>query len=574
MNWMAAKLQQNLWIFVIPVLLLATGLAAQRLSGFPFAVNESATKFLAGGIGDGPYSFTEVIEATKSYFPDQAYGMPMLSSVWGQIFGWNEFSLRLLPFYAGVLGLAWVHRTGRDWFGPFAGLVALMLLASSVFFITYMHVFRAFSFVVMFVSMVTWSYCRIALSSYSLNSRRGTQQIFVLGSVGILYSHYFGALYLAGLSLMHLVLLPKNRQWWRPVWLWGIAAILFLPQLSGYLAGVGFIQTQSWFTSADMKAPEVISWFVNVLTNGLVYVSESFSLWILLSIILVALVGWYLRRREPISRIMFLLFTTLTVLGLMLTVNEIFLVMLPHRLRYFISMWPLIALLAGWMVWRSRERWRYVAVSLVSVWFIYGFWANTVSRFRFDIDESLNRLPLNYAARELETYAGQADLLALGHSGSMHWRSHLPEDQQSLDELRVDSTYALSEHLRVWILLTRAEIAGYDDLVEQLPDDLIRCHRYVFRKEFLLVLFVWSPVHCPSDEPAEMRFGDEIKLAASEVELISEDTLQVDLLMHSDEITGMTAYSTAIHVFAVESGEKVAQGDQGAVARSLQPCSQ
>ena len=78
----------------------------------------------------------------------------------------------------------------------------------------------------------------------------------------------------------------------------------------------------------------------------------------------------------------------------------------------------------------------------------------------------------------------------------------------------------------------------------------------------MLELYAWSVAHCPSDA-AQLRFGEEIELVASEVTVIPADILRVDLLMHTDSNTGMTAYSVALHVFDVESGEKVAQGDQG-----------
>ena len=96
-----------------------------------------------------------------------------------------------------------------------------------------------------------------------------------------------------------------------------------------------------------------------------------------------------------------------------------------------------------------------------------------------------------------------------------------------------------------------------------LPADIEFCERFIDREDLVLELYAWSAAHCPTDQPARLRFGEGIELAASEVVVVPADMLRVDLLMHTDSSTGMTAYSVALHVFDAESGEKVAQGDQG-----------
>ena len=79
----------------------------------------------------------------------------------------------------------------------------------------------------------------------------------------------------------------------------------------------------------------------------------------------------------------------------------------------------------------------------------------------------------------------------------------------------------------------------------------------------VLELYAWSVAHCPNDEPAQLRFGEEIELVASEVTVIRRICCAWICSCTRTAITGMTAYSVALHVFDAESGEKVAQGDRG-----------
>ena len=67
---------------------------------------------IAGAMGYGPHSLTEAWAAVAATAPEWAYGLPLVYSVWGRVFGWSEFAIRLLPFFAGLLALAWTYRIG------------------------------------------------------------------------------------------------------------------------------------------------------------------------------------------------------------------------------------------------------------------------------------------------------------------------------------------------------------------------------------------------------------------------------------------------------------------------------
>ena len=567
-----------LWVWVIPVLLLATGLAAHRLDGYPIDLDELVTVRLAGrGTSN---NLAEVWAAVAANAPEWAYGLPLIYSVWGRVFGWSTFAVRALPLFAGLLALAWTYRTGRDLFAPLVGLVAAMLLATSAFFITYMHVARSYSMVALFTVMTIWSYWRLALRPSANGSDRAAQLVFVVGSIGIFYSNYYAILLLVGLGLWHLLFMPKDRRWWRPVLLLGLATLAFLPELPGFLHGVTMTQTSPWHTETNemLRAAEVLPWFLYVFTNGLLRlpgvrlpVAPNIVALVLLTLA-VAFGWWRLRQREWFRPLQFLLFTTLAVLLLMLAVNEILLVMRDDRLRYLMALWPMSALLIGWGVWRARGRWRLVAGSLTGVLVIFGLWANTSSELRYEFYELLDRYTVHPVSKEIRAYAAQYDLLLIGDQlyqtarSAGYYFAPFPERHlivgDSLDS-RAELTRAVQEHLRLLLLAGEADGVEHHAMTAQLPPDMMFCGRFIQRKYFVLELYAWSEVHCPNEEPAQLRFGEEIELLASDVTVMPVDTLRVDLLMHTDKITGMTAYSVALHVFDLESGEKVAQGDRG-----------
>ena len=569
------KLRRNCWLLVIPVLLLATGLAGYRLKLYPLDVDEVGSVRLAGGKHYGPYTLTEVWAAVTIISPDQAYGLPMSYWVWGRVFGWSEFTLRVLPLFAGLLALAWTYRAGRDLFAPLVGLVAAMLLASSVFFITYMHVARAFTLVVLFAVMTIWGYWRLALRPPANGPDRTAQLGLLVGSIGTFYTHYYSVLLLAALGLWHLLFIPKDRRWWRLVLLWGLVGIAFLPELEGFWAGINKTQTVPWHTDTNemLRAAEVLPWFLYVFTNGILRLpgvrlplAPNIVVLVLLSLV-VAFGWWHYRQREWFRQLQFLLFTTLVLLLLMLIGNEILLVMRDDRLRYLMALWPMSALLIGWGVWRTRGRWRLVAGMLTGVWVVFGLWANTASELRYEFYEILHRHPLHLASKKIGVYAAQYDLLLI--SDQLYYTAQSLEYNFAPFPKRylvvgdwVDSQ-AVREHLRFWLLAGGADGKKHRAMTEQLPSEMVLCQRFVDRKDLVLELYAWAVVHCPTDELARLRFGEGIELTASEVVVVPADMLRADLLMHTESSTGMKAYSVALHVFDAESGEKVAQGDHG-----------
>ena len=212
---MPARVTTTAWLWALLPLLLAAALTIPLLNDSAYIGDEPASLIAAGILSSGPHSFADVRNYIVYTDPDQALGWPLLLSVWGQVVGWSEVAVRAFPLFSGCLALAWVYRTGRDLFAPHAGLFAALLLSASGFFLAYMIHARSFTLVSLFTTLCIWSYWRIVL--HPRPPGRGAQAGLLLGSVGLLWSHYFCALFLPVLGLFHLLFVPRNRRWWQPV---------------------------------------------------------------------------------------------------------------------------------------------------------------------------------------------------------------------------------------------------------------------------------------------------------------------------------------------------------------------
>ena len=249
----------------------------------------------AGARHIGPYTPAEAVAASVARSPDQAWGQVVVYSLWGRVAGWSELAIRALPWLTGLLALAWVYRLGRALFTARIALTATLLLATSVLFLTYMHVARSFTFAMLFAAIVLWAYWRVAL--HPRPPGHGARAALVLGATGLLYAHYFSALLLPALALFHLFFVRKERRWWQPVVLLGLATLLALPQVPDLLGGIEHNQEKHHLHAEALRYPEVVATLLRYLSNGLLEIRRPFSTLLALALPLPLLIaGWRSRR--------------------------------------------------------------------------------------------------------------------------------------------------------------------------------------------------------------------------------------------------------------------------------------
>ena len=253
------------WLWALLPLLLAAALVTKQLDNRAFFDDEPDSLYSAGINNAGLRTLAEVWEFVAETHPTQTQGWSKLLFIWGRIVGWSEPAIRSLSLFGGMLALAWVYRAGRDFFGPQTGLVAALVLGTSAVFLAYMEFARGFTMVALSTALILWSYWRVAL--HPRPAGPGAQAGLLLGSIGLLYSHYFGSLFLPALGLFHLLFVPKKRRWWRTVLLVGLAALVAALQLPGFLNGLGKAAADETLKNAAMTAAEIAGRYLHFLSN-------------------------------------------------------------------------------------------------------------------------------------------------------------------------------------------------------------------------------------------------------------------------------------------------------------------
>ena len=573
-----ARTQCPVWLWALLPLLLAAALTIPLLNDDAFTGDEPKTLFVAGVLSSGPNTLAGVVDALTVRSPEQALGWPILVFIWGRIAGWSEPAIRILPFLAGMLALALVARAGRDLMSAAAGVIAALLLAGSAFFLTYMFHARAFTTVALCATLCVWCYWRIALRPESPG--RAAQMGLLLGATGLLYMHYVGALLLPALGLFHLLFVPKNRRWWRPVILLGLAALAATPQLPVFLVGFGKTVTDEGLHNRALDTAELLTRLIRFMSNEILQpplvLGAAAGLVLLLVLALTTLLR--LRSGRKSDAIWLAGFVAATTLLLLIMINEIVGVVVENRIRYLMPLWPLIALLAGAGLWRLAGRHRRLVTVLLAVWLALGAWLNLVTGFRYE-SGYIRRSDVHTTYREVGKYVSSADGLILDHeAGYLDW--------QHLYVKMLDVPYVLyirhrdaplkhvlrlhNAHPYLWLLFLTQDTGRMEAMADVLGR--VPCERAIDDEwGITLVRHALSPVHCP-DSPARLQFDKDIQLTGPDIRL-EDGMLRLHAGFRSVDDYLLAHYSLAVHIIDVNTDERVAQGDTGIGSGAFVPVS-
>jgi 4-amino-4-deoxy-L-arabinose transferase-like glycosyltransferase len=147
-----------------------------------------------------------------------------LLDAWTLLIGNSEFALRLLSALMGLLALAATYSQGATAFNRRAGLMALLLLGTSGFFIYYSREARSYGLYMALASLSTFAYWCFYKKS---NWQRGIA--YTLVATGLLYTHYTSITVIAAHGIFSILLLIMRQGTWKQVFPFLLIAALFAP---------------------------------------------------------------------------------------------------------------------------------------------------------------------------------------------------------------------------------------------------------------------------------------------------------------------------------------------------------
>lgn len=368
------------WVAVVPVLLLAYGLAVPHFLDDAVWFDEAYTHLRSGTGLVPPISLWESLALTarlQSWPP--AYFV--LNWFWGRLVGVSPIVDYTLPALVGVVALAVTYRMVRALYGGRSGGVATLLVGTSALYIHYMHEARPYTLYVLAVALCVWFYWMLV---NRLRYRVRWLTWGFAGAVGLaLYTHYVAVAFLAGLFSYHLLCErpgvsanpEMNRSRWRLVIrLWVNGGLAFAPWVAVMVVSLAA-------EGGDDRALAPLA-----MLGHTVY-SLSNGLWgLLLAALAWSVVSW---RRRPV------VFTWVWLAGsaLVILIVNVFLSFLFHP-RHILPLLLLVVLFVVPALAQVAARSRWVAGLLVGVWVVAGVGASRTPTFMVRIPTHIQPLPL------------------------------------------------------------------------------------------------------------------------------------------------------------------------------------
>ncbi|MEL7233601.1 MAG: hypothetical protein AAGK74_03835 [Chloroflexota bacterium] len=277
-----------------------------------------------------------------------------LLTPWSIAAGFTPFSGRVLSWFAGLLTVAAAARLGMDVAPPSlkrgGGALSALVLASSAFFIYFLHELRGYTVYPLLTTLSFLFYWRVL---HKVTRWRAAG--FVLFTLLALYSHLATYPMVAAIGLYHLVWgrRIKREAWVRVTVLIALVGVLTLPWLVVIYFKLGQGQTIGQ-TSPWLPLLAFLPSFGN-------------RVWPLLVLALVA-AGWRARTSGTGYAAALVILTMAITLALNVAAPFLF------HMRHLVGILPVFYVIVGVGAAAMLARYRLITGVLLAVWVVAGIW--------------------------------------------------------------------------------------------------------------------------------------------------------------------------------------------------------
>lgn len=226
-------------ISVSILIVLVFGLILNHLLTYSFWIDEGYSAWLVRDEMRDPETIREVARFTLASLSNSLEHIRndvhpplyyLLLDVWTLLLGDSEFVLRLPSALLATLSLSAIYALGRQYFNSKTGIIALILLGTSGFYLYYAREARMYSLYLALATLSTWAYY---LWWRKPSILRGLLYGFILSLM--LYTHYTSFTIILA-HLIHAIITVKSwtgrGKWWQIIIPLGLATLAFTPWLA------------------------------------------------------------------------------------------------------------------------------------------------------------------------------------------------------------------------------------------------------------------------------------------------------------------------------------------------------
>ena len=233
-------------------------------------------------------------------------------------------------------------------------------------------------------------------------------------------------------------------------------------------------------------------------------------------------------------------------------------------------LWPLTALLVGGGLWRLAIRHRILATGMLTLWLITGAGLTVATEFRYELG-AFFRMDFHQTFHVVSELVSTSDLLVFDYSAAVYnsgWFYNIRNIYRYKSDPYEDVRPVNADYPYLWFIYLSKNRLAFADLPQELGR--VFCERAMDEWGFTLERYALHSVeNCP-DRPVRLVFDSGIRLTTPEI-TVQNGLLRLDAHFRSEDETLLARYSLAVHVFKVQSGERVAQGDTGVGPGAIVP---